>query len=112
MGIQRKINQANKEAQKKEILSQPGMEVFADLQEFYRLHPTSTAAVRMEVQRIREESEAFSVALQQKFEAEHGRLIAEYLRKELDYVRSYLSPDQLEKETGKKPNFWKRILKS
>lgn len=120
MGHQSRTYQKESDVQKEKLLAQPGMEVFEKLQKFYKLHPHGTPAVKQEVDRIRQESEAFSKALQEKFEAEHGRLVAEYLQKELDYLESYLSPDQKKQEeysgpgmpSPKKEGIIKRFVKS
>lgn len=107
MGQKSNLNRFHKEEQKKtereKLLSQPGMEVFDHLQTFYKMHPNATAAVAMEVAKIREESEQFSESLQKKFESEQSLLTVEFMKKELDYIVSYLSPDdkaEFEKAIG------------
>lgn len=99
MGQKKNLNQFYKNQEKEKALNQPGMEVFVKLQEFYKLHPTSTPQVAMEVVRIREECEKLSKELEEKFQNEHRLLMVEYMQKELDYVESYLSPDQKEKDS-------------
>lgn len=102
MGSKAKLNKFHKETMKKEakekLLSKPGVDVFEKLNNFYKLHPKSTPAVAEEVRKIRAESEAFSKALMDKFESENARLITEYMQRELDYLESYISDEQKEKD--------------
>lgn len=101
MGQRKKLNQFYKEEEKKKILNPIGMDTYHKLQNFYKLHPYSTPDVKEEVDKIRDECEAFSKALQEQFEEKHAYLLAEYLKKELDYVESYLSPSDKEKDEDK-----------
>lgn len=83
-----RINYLKKEAKEGE-----DRVVFKKLEAFYKHHPHATQAVKKEVEEIRKEFEAATDALQRDFEAAHRKLTAKYLQIELDYLESWLSPD-------------------
>jgi len=65
--------------------------LFRELQDFYKQHPVGTPRVKREVDAIRSECDAVMEKMQKEFEQQHEETTCVYLRRELEFVRGFLT---------------------
>lgn len=85
MGLLKKLNRLLKKNHEPE-----SAKLTREVEEFYKKHPKSTLAVGAEVKRIRDEFEKVIEVLQQDFDKQYEETSVVYLKRELNYLRSWL----------------------
>lgn len=88
MGTQKYINRANKNLARSQ--EPESKKLFRELEAFYQDHPKSTPAVAREVEKIRGECDVVMNKMQEEFELQHEETTCSFLRRELNYVKSFL----------------------
>lgn len=84
------------------------MLVFHKLEKFYKENPRASHAVKAEVEKIRAEFATMTDDLQKRFDADHQKLTIEYMERELEYLESWLSPDEKVEKELPDNSWWKK----